>query len=39
MFMVAECTIAKTWMKSKWTRTDEWITRWGTHTQSSIAQS
>ena len=22
MFMVAECTIAKTWMKSKWTRTD-----------------
>ena len=38
MFMAVLCTIAKTWMKPKWVRTDEWVNRMGyTHRAMSLS--
>ena len=38
VFMAVLCTIAKTWMKPKWVRTDEWVPKMGyTHRAMSLS--
>ena len=38
MFVAALCTIANTWMKPKWVRTDGWVNQMGYTHRAVIAQ-